>query len=168
MSELYEKYCEDNESASKYCTTSVSKIHPSVKIWDHTDVVGDVTIGEGTILGRSSFFYGKYAPVVIGKNCQFIGWNFLDDGAIIGDNVFVGGGTQFTSEKYPVSKNTNVIIDKVIVEDFVVIGANCTILPGITIGRGSIVGAGSVVTKDIPEGVIVYGNPAEIKRKIGK
>jgi len=151
---MYETYCFENIKPV---------IHPTVKIWDYTDVVGDVTIGKNTIVGRSSFVYGKHAPVTIGENCQFIGWNFISDGTKIGNNVFIGGGTQFTNDKFPSPHQITPKLDYVIVEDDVVIGANCTILPGVTIGQGSVIGAGSVVTKNIPTGSIVYGNPARPK-----
>jgi acetyltransferase-like isoleucine patch superfamily enzyme len=82
---------------------------------------------------------------------------------IIGNDVFVGPNVTFTNDKYPVSKNSNFILLKTKVEDGVSIGANSTILPGITLGRGSVIGAGSVVTKDVPPGITVLGNPAKEK-----
>ena len=142
-------------------------IHKSVKIWDYSDVVGDVTIGEGTVIGRYSFLYGKHVPVRIGKYCQFMGWHLIDNGATFGDNIFVGAGTQFTTTKFPKPFNEDVIVEDIVVEDGVVIGANCTILPGVTIGKGSIIGGGSVVSKDIPLDVVAFGNPARVQRPFG-
>ena len=140
-----------------------NSIDSSVKVWDYSNIVGDVTIGKNTVLGRSSFVYGKHAPVIIGENCQFIGWNFIPDGTKVGNNVFIGGGTQITNDKFPSPQQTNPNLDYVVIEDNVSIGANCTILPGVTIHKGSVVGAGSVVTKDVPQGVIVFGNPAKVE-----
>jgi len=159
MSGMYEEYCKVN--------LPKPKIHSTVKIWDHTDVVGDVTIGRDCVLGRSSFFYGKWAPIVIGERCQFMGWNFIPDGTRIGNNVFVGGGVQITNNKTPSPFQGEVPLEYVIIEDNVSIGANCTILPGVKIGEGSIIGAGSVVTKDIPSNVIAFGNPTIAVRSRG-
>lgn len=83
---------------------------------------------------------------------------------IIEDNVFIGPNATFTNDKHPVSKNKNYELLKTIIKKGVSIGANSTILPGITIHKNAIIGAGSVATKDVPEGETWFGNPAQ-KRK---
>lgn len=108
----------------------------------------------------------------IGKKCKISSHTFICSGVNIGDKCFIGHGVMFINDLYPRSVNEDgeLKTDKdwspipTIIEDRVSIGSNATILCGITIGEGSIIGAGSVVTKDIPPGCIVAGNPAKILR----
>lgn len=79
---------------------------------------------------------------------------------MIGDNVFIGPHVVFTNDKYPPSEGAWKTGPPTIVEDYVSIGANATILPGVTIGRSARVGAGAVVTKDVKPGMLVVGVPA--------
>lgn len=90
----------------------------------------------------------------------------LWDGLRIQNDVFIGPNVTFTNDKYPRSKKYQKIIPVTIVEEGSSIGANATIMPGITIGKNSIIGAGSVVTKSVPSKTIVYGNPAFIRKYI--
>lgn len=108
--------------------------------------------------------------IIIGSNV-FINFNcsFLDRGTItIGDNVLIGSNCNIFTTNHPIEpKNRKSTISKAItIKNDVWIGGNVTILPGITINANSIVGAGSVVTKDVPENVIVAGNPAKIIKNI--
>ena len=103
---------------------------------------------------------------VINYNCVM-----LDTSPIhIGENAFIGPGTCLTCAGHaidPMERGTGIGNSKPItLEDDVWIGANCTVCGGVTIGQGSIIGAGSVVTKDIPPGVIAVGNPCKVMRKI--
>ncbi|MBF4290259.1 acyltransferase, partial [Vibrio anguillarum] len=82
------------------------------------------------------------------------------DGILIGNNVFIGPNATFTNDMYPRSKQYPDEFMKTVVCDNASIGANTTILPGVTIGEGALVGAGSVVTKDVKPFTIVAGNPA--------
>jgi acetyltransferase-like isoleucine patch superfamily enzyme len=80
--------------------------------------------------------------------------------------VFIGPNATFTNDPYPRSK---IYLEKflgIVVEDGASIGANATILPGVRIGRGAMVGAGAVVTKDVPSNVVVVGNPARLLRPV--
>lgn len=104
-----------------------------------------------------------HAPVWIGNNvrignrCKVQAFAFLPDGVTLGDDVFVGPGAKFTNDRYPPSGGN---WQQTIVEDGVSIGANATILSGILIGKGSRIGAGAMVTKNVKPGSKIYGNPA--------
>lgn len=98
--------------------------------------------------------------VILGNNVKIQAFTFIPNGVTIGNDVFIGPHVCFTNDKHPPSDAWS----ETIVEDAVSIGANATILPGVTLGRGCIIGAGSVVTKDVPAGETWFGNPA---RKYG-
>jgi acetyltransferase-like isoleucine patch superfamily enzyme len=87
---------------------------------------------------------------------------YIWDNTVIEDDVFIGPCVTFTNDKYPRSKNHSKEFDTIHVKKGASIGANVTILPGITLGEKCMVGAGSVVTKDVADYSIVYGNPAKI------
>jgi acetyltransferase-like isoleucine patch superfamily enzyme len=116
------------------------------------------TIGEDCRI-HSNVWIGD--DVVIGNRCKVQAMCFIPTGVTLGDEVFLGPGVVFTNDKHPPSGQWS----NTVVEDGVSIGANATILPGITLHAGCRVGAGSVVTKDVPSGVVVCGNPAKIHNK---
>jgi acetyltransferase-like isoleucine patch superfamily enzyme len=146
------------------------KIHPDSNI--QTDQIGEgSTIWQYAVILRGA---------IIGKNCNinchtfiennvFIGNEvtiksgvYLWDGINIEDNVFIGPNATFTNDKYPRSKKYPESFLKTRLETGCTIGANATILGGITVGRFAIIGAGSVVTKDVPAFALMYGNPAKL------
>ena len=94
--------------------------------------------------------------VTIGDNVKIQAFTFIPNGVTIGNNVFIGPHVCFTNDKKPPSDT----LSTTVVGDGAAIGANSTILPGITIGEGAMIGAGSVVTKSIPPGETWFGNPA--------
>jgi len=105
-----------------------------------------------------------HAPVWIGNNvsigdrCRIQAFSFIPEGVTIEDDVFIGPHVCFTNDKLPPSYGKH--WGKIVVKKGASIGANCTILPNVTIGEGALIGAGSVVTKDVPPGEIWVGNPA--------
>jgi len=138
-------------------------------------VLIDVEIGEGTIvhdhvnlykcrIGKGckidSFVYVEEG-VTIGDNCKIRPFVFIPSGVTIENDVFVGPNVTFTNDKYPKVKGSWTLI-KTHVKSGASIGANSVVLPGVTIGMAALVGAGSVVTKDVPDRAIVAGNPAVI------
>ena len=138
--------------------------------------VNTIQIGRGT---RIWAFVNIMKNVAIGKNCNICDRCFIESGVSIGDNVtvktgvsiwqgltikddvFIGPGVQFCNDKYPRSKEYVRSMETVL-ENGCSIGAGAIILPGICIGKKSMIGAGSVVTKDVPKNAVVVGNPAKI------
>jgi UDP-2-acetamido-3-amino-2,3-dideoxy-glucuronate N-acetyltransferase len=110
----------------------------------------------------------------IGKNCKISSHSFICEGVHIEDNVFVGHGVMFTNDLFPKATNQDgsqqTEADWKVVETIVKkgasIGSNATILCGITIGENALVGAGSVVTKDVPPNTVVAGVPAKIIKSL--
>lgn len=112
--------------------------------------------------------FGKFTRVGKGVFINF-GCTFLDRGGItIEDDVFVGPQVQIVTENHPEQPSVrhNVYAKPITIKRGVWIGAGAIVLPGVTVGEHSIVGAGAVVTKDVPDGVIVAGNPACVIRSI--
>ena len=136
-----------------------------------------VTIGETTFGGRPELAdstgiidYGK--PVTIGKGCfiQQCCTFFGRGGITIGDEVFIGPKVNLITINHdPDPENRSATYGRpIIIEDKVWIGINSTVLPGVRIGYGAIIGAGSVVTKDVPPMTVVAGNPARFIKKINE
>jgi acetyltransferase-like isoleucine patch superfamily enzyme len=132
----------------------------NTKIWhkEKSNIYGDSLIGHDCNIGAMVEIRGD---VVIGNDCKIQAFVFIPEGIRIGNNVFIGPHVCFTNDKYPTASGDWELL-YTIVEDDVNIGANATILPGITLGKGCTIGAGSVVTKDVPAGATVVGNPAKI------
>lgn len=118
------------------------------------------TIGANT---RIADFVEIGKGVIVGANCIIGKGAFLCEGVTLEDNVFIAPEVCFTNDLYPPNDRENWL--PTLVKRGAVIGANATILCGITIGANAIIGAGSVVTKDIPKNGIAYGNPARIKER---
>ena len=142
------------------------KIGKNCVIWNYVNLyeceIGDnVMIACFVEIGRNS---------KIGKNSRIGMGSFICQEVTIGENVFVSPNVVFTDNKYPDITKIGVKgankIEKTVVEDNAIIGANATILCGVRIGKNSVVGAGSVVTKDVPPNTVVAGNPARILKKV--
>jgi len=129
------------------------------------------TIGHGTKIGP---FVEIQKNACISRNCKISSHTFICEGVTIEDEVFVGHGVMFINDKHPrattesggMQTEEDWEVIPTVVKKGASIGSNATIMCGITIGEGAIVGAGSVVTKDVPANTIVAGNPAKFIRKI--
>ena len=120
------------------------------------------TIGPDTTIGP---FVEIQSDVIIGSNCSIQSHTFICQYVYIGDNVFIGHGVMFTNDKNPKSHNKDWIAKPTYVQDDVSIGTGAIILPGITLGKGCVIGAGAVVTKDVKSGTTMVGNPAKVLDK---
>jgi acetyltransferase-like isoleucine patch superfamily enzyme len=142
-----------------------------VKIFDFVNLYG-CKIDDNSKIGT---FVEIQKNASIGKNCKISSHTFICEGVHIGDNVFVGHNVTFINDKYPRSTNEDGSMQneadwkvvETIVKKGASIGSSSTILCGVTIGENAVVGAGAVVTKDVPANTIVAGVPAIIIRKIG-
>ncbi len=144
------------------------KVGKDVKIFKFVNLYG-CSIDDGTKVGS---FVEIQKGVFIGKNCKISSHSFICEGVHISDNVFIGHGVMFTNDLYPRATNADGTqqseADWKVINTYIQkgasIGSGVTILCGVTIGENAIVGAGSVITKDIPAGAIVAGNPGRIIR----
>ena len=134
------------------------KIGKDTKIWQYVIISETAQIGEGCNISAYTFIEND---VHIGNNVTVKCGVYIWDGVTIEDNVFIGPNVTFTNDKYPRSKVYPDQFDKTLIKKGASIGANSTIICGITIGEGSIIGAGSVVTRDVSPNAVCYGNPAE-------
>ena len=148
------------------------KLGKKVKIYDFVNLYG-CEIGDET---KISTFVEIQKGSKIGRNCKISSHTFICEGVTIEDRVFVGHNVTFINDIFPRATDQDGKLqtekDWVCIPTFVKqgasIGSSATILCGITIGENAMVGAGSVVTKDVPANTIVAGNPARILQKINK
>ena len=134
-------------------------IGDNTNIWQFCVVLPGAVIGSNCNVCANSLIENN---VIIGDNVTIKSGVQIWDGIHVEDNVFIGPNVTFTNDKRPRSKAYPDTYLKTVVKKGSSIGANATILPGITIGENSMVGAGSVVTRNIPDNAIVMGNPAKI------
>ena len=153
-----------NQSIHKTAIVSEnSTLGDNVRVWHFSHIRENVIIGNNVSIGQNVYIDQN---VIIGDNCKIQNNVSLYDGVTIGNNVFIGPSVVFTNDKYPDAKiwSEDLKLSTMICDD-VSIGANSTILPGIKISKGTLIGAGSVVTKSFQDNLIVYGNPAEVIKK---
>jgi acetyltransferase-like isoleucine patch superfamily enzyme len=141
-----------------YLTIADCEIGKRVKIMEPVNIYG-CKIGEGSFIGP---FVEIQKGVNIGENTRISSHTFICEGVTIGNGVFVAHGVMFVNDKF-IDNNK---MRKTIIEDEVKIGSGAVILP-VKIGKGAVIGAGSIVTKNIPENAVVSGNPAEFKYRRG-
>lgn len=135
------------------------KIGKGSKIWAFSHILPNAKIGENCNICDHTFIEND---VIIGDNVTIKSGVYIWDGVTIENNVFIGPCVTFTNDKFPRSKQYPKEFLKTKIEKGASLGANCTILPGITIGQNAMVGAGAVVTHSVPANAIVVGNPANI------
>jgi UDP-2-acetamido-3-amino-2,3-dideoxy-glucuronate N-acetyltransferase len=134
-------------------------IGENTSIWQFAIVLEKAVIGSNCNINCHTFIEND---VVVGNNVTIKAGVYLWDGIVIEDNVFIGPNTTFTNDKYPRSKQYPDEFLKTIISKNASIGAGSIILGGITIGEFALVGAGAVVTKNVPPYALVTGNPARI------
>lgn len=148
------------------------KVGEDVKIYDFVNLYG-CEIDDGSKVGT---FVEIQRGAYIGKNCKISSHTFICEGVKIGDGVFVGHNVSFINDKYPRAVNPDGsmqtdddwTLEYTEVGSQVSIGTSVTILCGVKIGENAIIGAGSVVTKDVPANAVVAGNPARVLRYLNQ
>lgn len=127
-------------------------IGKDTNIWQYCVILKDAVIGENCNICSHCFIEND---VKIGNNVTIKCGVQVWDGIEIEDNVFIGPNVTFCNDKYPKSRNHNFKLEKTIIKKGASIGANCTILPGVTIGENALVAAGTVITKDVKANIII-------------
>lgn len=156
---------EQNSKIANNFIHTLSEVH-SANIGKHTTIWQFCVILEGAKIGSNvnvcshCFIENK---VVIGDNVTIKNGVYLFDGVILEDDVFIGPNVTFTNDKNPRSKIYPSGLPSTIIKRGASIGGGAVILPGVTIGEMSVIGAGAVVTKDVPSHGVVVGNPARLR-----
>ena len=152
------------------CISKDVKLGKNVRLSKFINLYGCV-IGDETKIGA---FVEIQKNASVGKHCKVSSHTFICEGVVIEDNVFIGHGVMFLNDRYPrattaegsLQTEADWKVEPTVIKEGASIGSGATILPNITIGESALVGAGSVVTKDVPANSIVAGNPARVMRYI--
>jgi acetyltransferase-like isoleucine patch superfamily enzyme len=155
---------------NEYCSVAPDvKLGKGVKLSKFINLYG-CAIGDNTKIGA---FVEIQKNASVGRQCKISSHTFVCEGVTIEDNVFIGHGVMFINDIYPRATANGQLqteadwnVERTLIKNGASIGTGATILANITIGENAIVGAGSVVTKDVPANCIVAGNPAKVLRKI--
>jgi acetyltransferase-like isoleucine patch superfamily enzyme len=144
------------------------KLGRNVKIFDFTNLYG-CELGDDVKVGA---FVEIQKGVKIGNRCKISSHSFLCEGVTIEDDVFIGHNVTFINDRFPRATANGQLqteadwkCDRTVIKRGASIGSGATLLCGITVGENALVGAGSVVTKDVPAGAVVAGNPARVIKK---
>jgi acetyltransferase-like isoleucine patch superfamily enzyme len=152
------------------CIADDVKLGSSVWLSKFINLYG-CEIGDETKIGA---FVEIQKNVTVGRRCKISSHSFICEGVVIEDNVFIGHGVMFINDSYPrattaegtLQTDADWFVEPTVIKKGASIGSGATILSRINIGENAIVGAGSVVTKDVPPNAIVAGNPAKVIRYI--
>jgi acetyltransferase-like isoleucine patch superfamily enzyme len=155
---------------NEYCSVAPDvKLGKGVKLSKFINLYG-CAIGDDTKIGA---FVEIQKNASVGRQCKISSHTFICEGVTIEDNVFIGHGVMFINDIYPRATANGQLqteadwkVERTLIKNGASIGTGATILANITIGENAIVGAGSVVTKDVPANCIVAGNPAKVFRQI--
>jgi dTDP-4-amino-4,6-dideoxygalactose transaminase/acetyltransferase-like isoleucine patch superfamily enzyme len=150
------------------CIADDVRLGDGVRLSKFVNLYG-CTIGDGTKIGA---FVEIQKNATVGRNCKISSHSFLCEGVEIEDNVFIGHGVMFINDRYPRATNVDGSmqteadwnVERTVIRRGASIGSGVTILSCVTVGENAIVGAGSVVTKDVPANAVVAGNPARVTR----
>jgi acetyltransferase-like isoleucine patch superfamily enzyme len=155
--------------------SSLRRITPDVKLGRDVSIMGFVNlygceIGDEVKIGP---FVEIQKGVKVGNRCKISSHSFLCEGVTLEDGVFVGHNVTFTNDLFPRATNENGELQtaedwschSTLIKRGASIGSGATLLCGITVGEDAMIGAGSVVTKDVPPGAVVVGNPARVVRE---
>ena len=138
-------------------------IGEGTQIWQYSVILEDAIIGKDCNINCHTFIEND---VKIGDRVTVKSGTYIWDGITIADDVFLGPNVTFVNDNYPRSKLYPKTFQKILIEKFVSVGANATILGGIQIGEYALIGAGSVVTKSVPAFSLVRGNPARVVGRV--
>lgn len=152
------------------CIADDVKLGTNVRLSKFINLYG-CEIGDETKIGA---FVEVQKNATIGKRCKISSHSFICEGVVIEDNVFIGHGVTFINDSYPrattgegnMQTEADWAVERTVIRKGASIGSGVTILANTSIGENAIVGAGSVVTKDVPPNAIVVGNPAKVLRYI--
>jgi len=154
---------------SYQCIAPDVKLGKGVKLSQFINLYG-CEIGDETKIGA---FVEIQKNATVGNRCKISSHTFICEGVTIEDDVFIGHGVTFINDTYPRATTNGQLqteadwkVERTLIKKGASIGSGTTILANITVGENAIVGAGSMVTKDVPPGVIVAGNPAKLLRYI--
>ncbi len=160
----------DAEPVSTKKIAADVRLGKNVTIYDFTNLYG-CEIGDDSRIGT---FVEIQKGARIGNRCKISSHTFICEGVTIEDEVFVGHNVTFINDRYPRSANSDGTLQAgddweclpTLIRKGASIGSSATILCGITVGENSIIGAGSVVTKNVPPNMIVAGNPAHVMKPV--
>ena len=143
------------------------KLGQNVKLARFINLYG-CTVGDNTKIGT---FVEIQKNASVGSNCKISSHSFICEGVTIEDDVFIGHGVMFINDSYPrataggkLQTEADWSVERTVIRKGASIGSGATILANITVGENALVGAGSVVTKDVPANAVVAGNPARVFR----
>jgi acetyltransferase-like isoleucine patch superfamily enzyme len=152
------------------CIAPSVKLGKDVKLSKFINLYG-CEVGDGTKIGA---FVEIQKNATVGKNCKISSHTFVCEGVTIEDGVFIGHGVMFINDSYPravteggqMQTEADWKVEHTVIKKGASVGSGSTILANVTVGENALVGAGSMVTKDVPPNAIVAGNPAKVLRYI--